>query len=46
VFEDDYPAIVAATPHIKYRTSVVTWVVLGLLILAFAAVVFFLAMQR
>jgi hypothetical protein len=46
VFEDDYPAIVAATPHIKYRTSVVTWVVLGLLILAFAAVIFFLAMQR
>jgi hypothetical protein len=46
VFEDDYPAIVAATPHIKYRTSVVTWVVLALLILAFVAVGFFLAIQR
>jgi hypothetical protein len=45
VFEDDYPAIVAATPHIKYRTSVVTWVALGLLILAFVAVGFSVAMR-
>ena len=33
VFASDYAAIVAATPHVKYRTSVVTWIVLGLLLL-------------
>lgn len=39
IFAPDYPDIVAATPHIKYRTSVVVWVVLGLLIAAFVAAI-------
>jgi hypothetical protein len=33
IFQSDYPDIVAATPDVKYRTSVVTWVLLGILIL-------------
>jgi hypothetical protein len=37
VFEDDYRGIVAATPHIKYRTSIVAWVILGVLLLAIVA---------
>ena len=31
VLSADYAAVVEATPHIKYRTSIVVWVVLGLL---------------
>lgn len=46
VFEDDYPAIIAATPHIKYRTSIVTWIALGVLILVFVAIGVLVAMQR
>ena len=34
IFAPDYPAIVAATPSVKYRTSIVVWVVLGLLVIA------------
>lgn len=33
IFESDYPAIVAATPDVKNKTSVVVWVALGLLVL-------------
>jgi hypothetical protein len=33
VFSEHYKTIIAQTPHIKYRTSVVTWVVLGILLL-------------
>jgi hypothetical protein len=33
VLSADYAVIVDATPHIRYRTSVVVWVVLGLLVL-------------
>lgn len=40
IFEPDYPDIVAATPHIKYRTSIVVWIVLGILLaVVFAAVI-------
>ena len=35
IFEADYADIVAATPGVKYRTSVVTWIVLALLVLIF-----------
>jgi hypothetical protein len=38
VFEEDYAAIVAATPQIKYRGSVLTWILLGLLLLLFMGV--------
>lgn len=33
VFSPEYQRIRLATPHIKYKTSIVTWIVLGLLIL-------------
>ena len=33
IFESDYPAIVAATPDVKNKTSVVVWIALGLLVL-------------
>jgi len=36
IFAPDYPAIVAATPSVKYRTSIVVWIVLGLLVLVIA----------
>ena len=32
VLSDEYRAIVAETPHIKYRTSIVVWILLGLLV--------------
>jgi hypothetical protein len=45
VFEDDYPAIIDATPDIKYRTSAVTWAVVGLMILGFVALIAYLMTQ-
>jgi hypothetical protein len=39
IFESDYPDIVAATPEIKYRTSMVIWVLLGLVVLLVLAAV-------
>ena len=33
IFEDDYADIIAATPHVKHKTSVVTWIALGILVL-------------
>ncbi len=33
IFAPDYADIVAATPGVKYRTSVVTWIALALLVL-------------
>ena len=38
IFEPDYAAIVAATPFVKYRTSIVVWILLGLVVLTIAAV--------
>ena len=37
VFSDEYKDIIAATPHIKYRTLIIVWI--GL-ILAIVALVF------
>ncbi len=39
VFSEDYKTVIAQTPHIKYRTSIVVWVVFGLLVMLFAFVV-------
>lgn len=39
IFEPDYAEIVAATPHIKYRTSIVVWIVLAILILGIVAAI-------
>lgn len=33
VFSDEYQAVIRQTPHIKYRTSVVVWILFGLLLL-------------
>lgn len=33
VFSDDYKRVIQATPHIKYKTSIVVWILLGLLVL-------------
>ena len=34
VFSEEYRAIIEQTPHIKYRTSIVIWILLGLVLLA------------
>lgn len=39
IFQPDYPAIVAATPEVKYRTSIVVWIILGILLLAIIAAI-------
>jgi hypothetical protein len=39
VFSADYQAIVDATPHIKYKTSIVVWLLIAILILGIAAAV-------
>lgn len=33
VFSKDYQEVIAATPHIKYRTSIVVWILVGLVVL-------------
>jgi len=33
VFSDEYKDVIAATPDVKYRTSKVTWIVLGVFLL-------------
>ena len=32
VFSDEYQQVMAATPHIKYKTSIIVWIFLGLLV--------------
>jgi hypothetical protein len=39
VFSPEYQEVIAATPDIKYRTSIVVWIFLGLLALLVAAAV-------
>lgn len=46
IFAPDYAAIVAATPFVKYRTSIVVWIVLGLLVLAVVGVAIMGAIGR
>jgi hypothetical protein len=38
VFSDDYQRIIAATPHIKYRTSIIVWIFLAILVLLLALI--------
>lgn len=38
VFSAPYKEIIAATPHIKYKTSKVIWILLGVLVAIFAAI--------
>ena len=39
IFTPEYEEIRKATPHVRYRTSIVVWIVVGLLVLAMAAAV-------
>lgn len=39
IFQPDYLDIVAATPKVKYRTSIVVWIILGILLLAIVAAI-------
>jgi hypothetical protein len=41
VFSPEYAQVIAATPHIQYKTSIVVWIFLGLLLVViFLAIVF------
>ena len=44
VFSPEYQAVIAQTPHIRYRTSKVVWILLGLvlLIIVFGLVALFI----
>ncbi len=39
VLSEEYSKVMAATPHIKTRTSVIVWIVLGMVLLAIGAAV-------
>jgi len=36
VFSEEYKRVIAETPHIKYRTSIIVWILVGLLLLLLA----------
>lgn len=38
VFAEDYRAVIAATPEIKYKTSVLVWILAGLLVVVLVGV--------
>lgn len=40
VFSDEYQAIVQQTPHIKQRTSIVVWIILGVFLLILGTAIF------
>lgn len=40
VFSEQYQQVIAETPHIKYRTSIVVWVLVGLLVVLLAIIMF------
>ena len=48
VFSADYQRVIQETPHIRYKTSIIVWILLGLLLLliSFAFVGFFFARSR
>jgi hypothetical protein len=37
IFSPEYQEVIAATPHIKYRTSIVVWILLALVVVLIAA---------
>jgi hypothetical protein len=39
VFTPEYQNVIAATPHVKYKTSILVWIILGIIVLAVAAAV-------
>jgi hypothetical protein len=46
IFEDDYKDIIAATPHVKHRTSKLVWIALGLLLIVFIGIIFAATFSR
>lgn len=46
VFSEEYRAVIDATPHVKYKTSIVVWILLVLLLLAVAMAVIVPAIQN
>lgn len=40
IFSEDYKRVVAETPHIKYKTSIIVWVFLAILLLLILVAVF------
>lgn len=46
VLSEEYNQVVAQTPHIKYRTSIVVWVFLGFVVLGLLLLVFFATAPR
>jgi hypothetical protein len=39
IFTSDYQDVIAATPHIKYKTSLLVWIILGIVILLVVAAI-------
>ncbi|MBX3420937.1 MAG: hypothetical protein KF752_05195 [Pirellulaceae bacterium] len=39
IFTPKYAQVIASTPHIRYKTSIIVWILLGLLILAVVGLV-------
>jgi len=46
IFSEDYQRVIAQTPHIKYRTSMVVWILAGLVLVLFLVGVFGLILSR
>ncbi len=40
IFAPEYQEVIAATPHVKYRTSILVWIFLGLVVLLIGLAVF------
>lgn len=45
IFSPQYKEIIAATPEVKYKTSIIVWIVLGLFLLLIVAGLLFAAFQ-
>ena len=39
IFSPEYQDVIAATPHVKYRTSIIVWIFLALVVLLLAVAV-------
>ena len=37
IYSPEYQEVIAATPHVKYRTSIVVWILLALVVVLIAA---------
>ena len=46
IFSPEYAAVVEATPHIKYRTSILVWIFLGLVVVGLLAAIVIPALSR